>query len=213
MSRDPTTSCSLPRNRSTFPGLSHTTLSPPRTTDRSGLDDTTKYVRGMSTRRRGTDRTEEEPMSFSRSEFLKGALAAWLWFLVIHQALLLVPTGGYGFVALYLTLPWSFGAVVIGSPFAFALGQALRRQRRSWVHIVAFGSYGLIIGVVTTGLASWLLVGSTQPGWWLFASLTAVSACPAVVLGWWHAARRARKADSVKATKAADVDAEHEDSL
>ncbi|QAY61197.1 hypothetical protein ET475_15225 [Microbacterium protaetiae] len=160
-----------------------------------------------------TRRTEEEPMSFSRSEFLKGALAAWLWFLVIHQALLLVPTGGYGFVALYLTLPWSFGALVIGSPLAFSLGQALRRQRRSWVHIVAFAFFGLIIGVLTTALATWLSGESTQYGWFLFASLTAVSACPAVVLGWWHAARHARKSDSEKATKAADIDAEYEDSL
>jgi hypothetical protein len=149
-------------------------------------------------------------MNFSRSEFLEGALAAWLWFLVIHQALLLVPAGGYGFLALYLTLLWSFGALVIGSPFAFGLGQALRRERRLWVHIVAFAFFGLVIGVVTTALASWLLDGT---GWWLFASLTAVSACPAVVLGWWRAVRRAQKADSVKAKKAADVDAEYEDSL
>ncbi len=152
-------------------------------------------------------------MTFSISEFLRGALAAWLSFLVIHQALLFLPTAGYGFVGLYLTFPWSFGALVIGSPFAFALGWALRRQPRWWVHIVAFASFGLVIGVVTTALASWLSGESTEYGWWLYASLTAASACPAVALGWWYAARRAHRAAPVGMKKAVDVNAEHQDSF
>ncbi|MFB7252379.1 hypothetical protein [Microbacterium sp. NPDC056234] len=156
-------------------------------------------------------------MSFSRAEFVRGAIAAWLWFLVIHQLALLIPATGYGFVALYLTVPWSFGALMLGSPLAFVIGRALRTERRLWVHEVTFGIFGLAIGVVTTSLAVWLTndgyLGDFA-GWWWLAAIVAASACPAVVLGWRYGTREIRRAESAQAPRRrVDPDADYEDSL
>lgn len=56
-------------------------------------------------------------MKFTRLEFVRGAIAAWVWFLILHQVAL-IPLGGYGLLALYATLPWSVGALLLGSPVA-----------------------------------------------------------------------------------------------
>lgn len=156
-------------------------------------------------------------MGFSRAEFLRGAIAAWLWFLLIHQLALLVVAMGYGVLALYLTIPWSFGALVIGSPLAFLLGRVLRAERRKWVHEVTFGIFGLVVGVLTTALAVWLTndgyLGDFA-GWWWFTAVVAASACPAVVLGWRYGAREMRRPGTTRAPRRrVDLDADYEDSL
>jgi CDP-diglyceride synthetase len=155
-------------------------------------------------------------MRFSRAEFVRGAITAWLWFLAIHQLALLVPMGGYGFLALTLTLPWSFGALLVGSLPAYLIGRALRTEHRRWVHEVTFGVFGFVVGVLTTALAVWLTGGGLGDfaGWWWIAAVVAASACPAVVLGWRFGARDARRSESGREPRGRlDPDAEYEDSL
>jgi hypothetical protein len=165
-------------------------------------------------------RSDSEPMTFTRSEFLRGAIAAWVWFLILHQVALLFPLVGYGWFALYATLPWSVGALVLGSPFAYVLGLRLRKQSRVAWHLVAFTVLGLIVGTTATLLALWL------PAWGIPshseygaldtpAVLVAASAGPAVALGWWHTARRALAADRGETVgrQRSDPDAEFEDSI
>lgn len=155
-------------------------------------------------------------MKFTRSEFVRGAIAAWVWFLILHQVAL-IPLRGYGVFALYATLPWSVGALLLGSPVAYALAFGLRRQPRVIRHLLAFTTLGLAVGTVATLVALWL------PAWgipsegldpWL-GVLVAVSAGPAVALGWWHTARRSLATDRGEAThrRRVDPDAEFEDSI
>ncbi|CAH0202862.1 hypothetical protein SRABI121_02531 [Microbacterium sp. Bi121] len=154
-------------------------------------------------------------MAFSRAEFFRGAIASWLWFIVVHQLCLLLTMGGYGVVVLSLTLPWSFGALLIGSPLAYLIGRALRGERRRWVHELIFGLFGLVVGVLTTALAVWLTGdGLGDPaGWWPIAAIMAASACPAVVLGWRFGARETRGPETRRRPRRrVDPDAEHEDS-
>lgn len=92
-------------------------------------------------------RSDSEPMRFTRWEFVRGAIAAWVWFLVLHQLLLLIPLAGYGLWGLYATVPWSIGVLLIGSPAALALGWAMRRQPKVPLHLLAFAAFGLILGV------------------------------------------------------------------
>src|SRR5690606_4674540 len=103
-------------------------------------------------------RSQERPMAFTRWEFLRGAVAAWIAFLVIapvvHVAVSLLadevtqPDGLAAlldlltyFLVLWLwfatsvILPWSFGALVIlGLPLATALGLALRGVQDRRIH-------------------------------------------------------------------------------
>ncbi|MBN7793216.1 hypothetical protein [Microbacterium esteraromaticum] len=153
-------------------------------------------------------------MNFSRAEFLRGALAAWLWFLILHQVFLLFPTAGYGYIALQFSVPWSFGALLVGSPIAFMIGRALRTDPRKWVHVTAFASFGLLLGVLTTTIALWLALDGDFAEWWVFFSLVAISASPAVALGWWYAASRALKSDEGNTTRRrVDPDSQYEDGL
>jgi hypothetical protein len=155
-------------------------------------------------------------MRFTRAEFFRGAIAAWVWFLVLHQLALLLPLAFMGWIGLWATVPWSLGALVVGAPIAYGLGMLMRRQSQIIRHVAAFSAFGLGIGAVTTFLAVW-----SQPQW-LGASgyispstvLVALSAAPAVALGWWHTARRALAADRGREPRRrTDVDAEAEDRL
>ncbi|WP_374975581.1 hypothetical protein ACEYYH_17505 [Microbacterium trichothecenolyticum] len=138
-------------------------------------------------------------MRFTRWEFARGAIAGWVWFLGLHQLLLLVPLAGYGVWSLYATIPWSLGALLLGSPAAFALGWAMRRQPKVPWHLLAFASFGLAVGVVATVVALWVPAwGIPADGYGnmtLPAAIVAISASPAVALGWWFTARRALAAD------------------
>ncbi|QEW03864.1 hypothetical protein [Microbacterium lushaniae] len=155
-------------------------------------------------------------MRFTGAEFFRGAIAAWVWFLVLHQLALLLPLAFTGWIGLWVTVPWSLGALVVGAPVAYAIGMLMRRQSRIIWHLVAFSAFGLGVGAVTTCLAVWL-----QPQW-LGATgfispstvLVALSAAPAVALGWWHTARRALAVDrGPERGGRIDVDAETEDAL
>lgn len=168
---------------------------------------------------RSSPRTTAEPMAFTRAEFVRGAIAAWVLFLLLHQFVLLFRVSYFGFLALYWTFPWSVAMLLLGSPVAYALGRALRRQARVVWHFLAFTVLGLVVGAAGTAGAIWIPVWNVDAqrlgddG--SLAVLVAVSAAPAVALGWWFTAGRALALDrgAVTRRRRLDVDAEYEDSV
>jgi hypothetical protein len=161
-------------------------------------------------------RSPIEPMAFTRAEFMRGAVAAWVWFLVLHSAMFSIWIGIYVVVAWSVTLPWSLLALFLGSPLAYLLGKALRSQRLIVVHLTAFTLLGLTLGAATATAA--LLVGwGFPPGqasdYTVMAVAVVACAGAAVPLGWWWTVRRARATDHSKSTKRIDPDAAFEDAL
>lgn len=156
-------------------------------------------------------------MNFTRPEFVRGAIAAWVWFLVLHQ-IALIPLGGYGLLALYVTLPWSIGALLLASPVAYVLALGLRTQPRARWHLVAFAALGLVVGTIATAMAlllsAWGIPSDGSVPTWCGA-VVALSAGPAVALGWWHSARRSHATDRGDAIQreGGDPDAQFEDSI
>lgn len=140
-------------------------------------------------------RTAELPMAFTPREFVRGALMAWAWFLIL-STVFFIPLFfvWFWFPAMY-TVPFSLAALMIGSIPAYALGLALRGIAAVPVHLAAFTVFGLIVGVATTSVALPLLgMGSSTWGEALLSlhSLAVIlAATVAVPLGWWHTARRA----------------------
>jgi hypothetical protein len=91
-------------------------------------------------------------MAFTAGEFFRGAMSAWLWFLVLSTL---------GYVPLmYSLLPIlvlvttfvSLLAAVVGSGPAYLIGRALRSVRATAVHVLVFAVYGLVLGVVATAV-------------------------------------------------------------
>src|SRR5690554_2853650 len=107
-------------------------------------------------------RSEQRPMAFTAWEFLRGAIAAWVLFLVIAPLLNVAATSLLSFIAngsgelaggvspnfvvyaallalLTVFLPWSLGAlVVVGIPSAYLLGRRLRTVSAMSSHLLAF---------------------------------------------------------------------------
>lgn len=160
-------------------------------------------------------------MAFTRWECLRGAVAAWIAFLVIapvvHVAVSLLadevtrPDGLAAlldmltyFLVLWLwfatsvILPWSFGALLIlGLPLATALGLALRGVQDRRIHVVLFALLGAAVGLATT-----LVFAAVNPvpypwGTLLSAAWVNTIVCTAcVAAGWWYTAARALRADA-----------------
>lgn len=135
------------------------------------------------------------PMDFSTEEFIRGALAAWLWFLGI-STLALAPMLQLmvAIVPLY-SVPWSLGALVLGAPIAYVIAKGLRKVSSVAVHLVVFAVFGAGIGFATMWAASWAAEPfSIEEGFASFLSLPhlvmVASATIAVVLGWRRGARR-----------------------
>lgn len=154
----------------------------------------------MSTRPRVlSPRTDAVPMAFTAGEFIRGALYAWLWFL-LFSTLALVPIGGMmSWIALVYTGPWSVGALPLGSPLAYGLGRVLQHNPSVPLHIALFSAFGAFVGIVTTALAVFApwsgLYGSLNAGYTYMIVAVCVSATIAVPLGWWQTARRALRRD------------------
>lgn len=159
-------------------------------------------------------RTPAEPMAFTRTEFLRGALSAWLWFLLLDLSvygIIFFPTGAA--VAAMFAVPWSAGAVVIFAFPAWLLGRALRRRAHVGVHVAAFAALGAVIGVITT--ATYLFVAAGRPEIAFFDSpfwlVNTAASAVAVALGWRRGARAVLSPGARSSRR--DTDAEAEDVL
>ena len=136
-------------------------------------------------------RTESAPMDFTAEEFIRGALAAWFWFLGISTLVLAPMLLCMVVVVPLYSVPWSLGALIVGSPIAYAIAKSLRKVSSVAVHLVVFGAFGAGIGLATMWAAG---AFSIEEGFATFLSAPHVamvaSATMAVVLGWRRGARR-----------------------
>ena len=134
-------------------------------------------------------RTAELPMAFTVAEFVRGAVAAWVAFLVLATAAYAAVIQGYVVVATAFYVPWSLGAALVGSPAAYLLGRSLRRVRRIAVHIAAFAALGAAVGLAATIV--FVAVYGHGNGGTLYYVVNLALSVIAVPLGWYWTARRA----------------------
>lgn len=144
-------------------------------------------------------RTPHKPMAFTAGEFTRGALYAWLWFLLISTLAFVPFLGLASWIALIFTGPWSVGALLLGSPLAFGLGRVLQHNPSMPLHAVIFTGFGALLGISTTALAAFApwsnLHESSDAGFILFYATVSLSASIAVPLGWRQTAHRALRRD------------------
>lgn len=166
-------------------------------------------------------RTSALPMAFSAGEFIRGALLAWLVFMLLAPIMFMVAVAIIGapasvgdflfsavFIALmgaFTILPWAVGALAIGSPLAFLLGRSLRRTGRISVHLLLFTAFGLLLGLVSAAVAVPVIDAADVDtgGYWEgvlavlhFVVGAVLASTIAVPLGWWITARLALRADA-----------------
>jgi cation transport ATPase len=164
-------------------------------------------------------RSDAEPMAFTDGELARGAITAGVTFVLVVPAattllvLLTTPPQSLGisiYVVLIATLigvaPATVLFVIAGAPLARAIGRALRRERRSWPHLLAFASLGAVASVLASlvvGLFMWAAnAASTGPSPLSFTLplglLLAPIAAGSSAFGWWRASRRALTGDAAR---------------
>lgn len=141
-------------------------------------------------------------MAFTGSEFLGGAVSAWLWFLLLSAAAWTLTLGPYVVVAVIHIVPWSLAALAAFATPAYVLGRALRARTRVRTHLAAFGALGLLVGGSVTGV--FFAVAGGFRGLdgmieWLIVAVNVFGSAGAVMLGWWRAARRALRPNAAPA--------------
>ena len=163
----------------------------------------------------GDVRTPDRPMAFTRAEFRLGALAAWIAFMILLIAALIVtavqqsglPWGPpLSMIALYLMFGVPIGGAVSGAvtliaaPVARTLARRLARTPSIGVHVTAYAAFGTLLGFAVLGTGVLLTQGDfaflfSTPMPWLVPAACAL----AIVSGWaWtirHHNRPARRPD------------------
>ena len=138
-------------------------------------------------------------MAFTMREFLRGAISAWGWFIVFSTAAHLPIAGFYFWLVLYCTVPWSLGALLVGSLIAYGLGWSLRGIPSVPVHVAMFTLLGAVVGIATTALAvlppGSALTGLNAEDYRFSIVVVCTASTIAVPLGWWQTARRALRLD------------------
>ncbi|UOQ90740.1 hypothetical protein MUN74_07510 [Agromyces endophyticus] len=149
-------------------------------------------------------------MAFTFGEFARGAMWAWWTFqwvyllanLAVDVVVAFFAHGSSMSLGLFWSVfafLWSVGALLLlGGPLAWLLGRSLRRVPRSFWHLIAFGALGLVVGAVTT------LVATQWFGFWpvwsslsaMSTAIAAVSTAIAVAFGWRRTAKRALAGDA-----------------
>lgn len=153
----------------------------------------------MNVSRPRSPRNDQKPMAFTTWEFIRGAIVAWGGFLVLSTIAFAPFMGFYALFALFYTVPWAVGALIVGSPLAYGLGWVLQRSPSMLLHASLFTLLGAWIGVVTTAIAlspAWsTMLGSSGSGLTFPVVAVCASAAIAVPLGWWLTARCALRFD------------------
>lgn len=172
-------------------------------------------------------RTDAEPMAFTADEFLRGVVAAWLWFNALFAPTLTIavtftqapgwgPWWSQAVIVLVYAVPVALVAsgvvtlLLCGS--AWVLGRRLRRHRSFALHALCYTALGAAIGtlvVVAYTLVVRAPVDLTQP----IAAITVGCSAAAVGLGWGSTVRRAIRIEAGHGRHRArrDVDADFED--
>lgn len=164
-------------------------------------------------------RSATEPMAFTDAELVRGAVISGITFVLfapLIMILLTVVTTHYPpslgisvYVILVASLvgvvPATLITIIAATPVARAIGRALRRERRRWPHLLAFGGLGAVASVVVStivGLLMWSATGGNagpNPLTFMvpFGLLLAPVAAGSAAWGWWRASRRALARDTV----------------
>lgn len=155
-------------------------------------------------------RTADEPMAFTPLDLAKGALWAWLAFMILLELGLMVfaiiaqasaPSGAFLATGYAIILMLGYSALYAGgigmvvtvvvTPVAWMLGRMLRRHKAIRLHLLAYTALGGMIA----GLAAGYL---TAIGWNVAIAVQhpVVAICFAatvisVPIGWWISARGA----------------------
>lgn len=169
----------------------------------------------MSARVGPSPRSDAEPMAFRDREFLRGAVAAWGWYLISMVIVSVMWLTALPYVLIF-GVPVSAVALLAWSPFAYMLGTALRRVRRVSVHLIAFSLFGAIVGAITMMLFVGFMSGFQPSSWDGFGLYAPYALTPALAVpfAWWRTARRALRSDMGEApVPRPDPDAAAEDAV
>lgn len=152
-----------------------------------------------------SSRTPEEPMAFTRDEFLGGVARTWSLFVALVVAGLVLPlfvrAWGSPIPELGVILFMAGAAALICGAIAAAallalaplvelLARGLRREPRPAIHLVAYLLVGAVIGAIAAALAEF--IGRGYPG---LAALVGTAALISVPVAWWITARAALRRD------------------
>ena len=149
-------------------------------------------------------RTAAAPMAFTGREFARGAFGAWVIFMVLLFAALVIsgfadrPDSPFSLIFVLLLYGIPIGAIVsavvtlVCSPVAWFIGRALRRQQQLPMHIAAYLLLGATIGVLVIAGSVQINQGDVPDTFstgspWIVAAICAVS----VAGGWGYTVRRA----------------------
>lgn len=165
-------------------------------------------------------RTSREPMAFTPWEFWRGALFSIVAFqpLVIAAVLVhgLITAGGstISYAAAFVMYVPAFAlpvSVIAWMAFvgpAYVVGRSLRRVPAKALHLVAFGGFGLLIGMGISVAVGAVLLGAVEPG---TTAALALACTVAIVWGWTFTMRRALRSDRGVGVPSRDADALVED--
>lgn len=161
----------------------------------------------MSSPKQRGIRSADSPMEFTPGEFCRGALAAWIIFMLLLVCVLTVlgvlqsgalwgpPLSG---VPLYLMFGIPVGGVVsavitlVAAPVVRLIARRLSRTSRIGIHLVVHAALGVLLGLAVASI--WILLSRT--GYvsvfttafpWVTAAMCALS----IVGGWVWTVRRA----------------------
>lgn len=152
-------------------------------------------------------RTVAQPMAFTRGEFVRGAISAWLWAIGILIVGWTVAIPFWGLLSAIYVLPAATIALVVFAAPTWFVAHTLRRVASVAVHTVALATIGVVIGIVATTA----LVATGTAGYIPFGALAmsnALAAALAMVLGWRRGARAVLRS---RTPEPADPDAAAED--
>lgn len=160
------------------------------------------------TARRTSPRTADLPMAFTMWEFVRGALLTYVFFLAFSAAAWIWTLFGVLFAPLYVA-PYGFASLVLcGAPLAYLTGMLLRRETRTWVHLMwhgvvgfAAGGFGVLVALCVWGGDIWEFTAPHWPDWslldgaWIIAWVEALVTIGAAMLGWRVTSQRALRSD------------------
>ncbi|KJL19620.1 hypothetical protein RN51_02962 [Microbacterium oxydans] len=166
-------------------------------------------------------------MAFSRREFWRGAIAAWVTFnalflMVTTVVLTIMSRSLQTLFSILIMVAWfqllfvvaaSALATIIGSGAAFGLGRLLRTTTGTRRHLMAFAGLGLVVGGVViavvgvvpanlTGEFGFVLTDISEP--YIALPLLGMSAV-SVAYGWYWSASRALCADPARQSPVAEA--------
>jgi len=172
-------------------------------------------------------RTPDQPMAFTRDEFVIRAVSSWLFFLgllavtevviaVVSDVMASTRGGSSGFPSLGLLVPVLFISLLIAAPISGIatliaapavrrVASSLRARRSLWLHAGAHAATGAIIGMLTIVVlqfcfAFWTDSAAPLPVFAGYAGIAAVLTAASNVLGWAVTVRNARRWDSGRRT-------------